>query len=91
MKQLSGKECVIVARPTDTIGHVKLLLEHQEGVRSDEQCLILASTECLNSETLQDCNVTQVCRSYLKSDERPREQNNDTVLIGGAAGTFRSQ
>lgn len=76
VKQLSGKECMIVASPTDTIRTVKGIIEYTEGTPRERQRLITIGEEREDGATLQECMVTQVMLHLFNTAQQYTGERN---------------
>lgn len=68
VRSLTGRTLSLIAYSSDTILHIKTMIEDREGVPVDSQFLVYGRKKLEDHQTLKDCNI----------------QNGSTVILGFA-------
>ncbi|KAL8087987.1 hypothetical protein AgCh_037941 [Apium graveolens] len=76
VKNLVGKTLTLEVEPSDTIQHVKSLVEHKAGAPVDQQRLIFRGKELADALVVDDYDIRKEATLHLTSR-----------LIGGKGGT----
>ena len=65
VKTLTGKTLTIICQPTDTIEHLKYLIQKFEGVPLDQQRLVYAGKQLEDNRTFADFNIQRLSTLFM--------------------------
>ena len=65
VRNLTGKTLICDAEPSDTIRLIKIFIEFQEGIPSDQMKLVFSKMKLEDNRTLADYNIQQESTIYL--------------------------